>query len=407
MIVHIFESGCGGHHTTYIRSLLPALTELRHRGHIQRILVTISHAHFASPDFADKLSQFSSSVDFDASLPDFDFRIRSSHAAAAALLTSISRVRPDYLIAPTADFLTVGLAGRSINPAEPMPGGVHSVGLFHLGFGRSAVTARDRLKDSVFSISRHVSRWSDVRIVNPLVYECLIRRGALPERYSMLPDPVARPPQLDRFTARRVLGIPVDGFYIGSIGSSDHRKAIPELLSAYRAATSQRTDRLLLAGRLYGPHQSLIERDYADLVRQERLIVLNRYLTSDELTACRSAIDVASVMYYPKPELSANILEAAFTCRPVIACAHGYTGMIIDRFKLGWSCDPRDSEAFVATIRTALAHGSEYRPSDGLSRLIQFHDPKNYTNTVLSPLFVKVGLRAPELTSWEWTTALA
>jgi glycosyltransferase involved in cell wall biosynthesis len=409
MIVQIFEPfRGGGHFTNYIRALLPQLTDLLHRSLIRRVVVTISQAHRDSSAFTDQLLPFASSVEFESSLP-LAGGLTKSPALAKTLFESISRIRPDYLIATTADLLSVGLASRALI-AQSLPAKTHSIGIFHYSYGQMAKQSGNRymsghLKDELFRFGRKFANWSEVQIVNPLAYERLIRLGADPRRVRLLPHPVDRSLLIDKVAARRQLKIPLDGRYIGSIGASDDRKAIPELLSAFRSATSARSDRVLLAGHLHEPYKALIEREYRDLVSQERLIILNRYLSTDELGAALCASDVAAITYYSGTGLSANLLQAAGARRPVVAGASGYSGMAVQGFELGWSCNVLDHNDLVATIRTALEGSQDYRSGEKRARLIAFHDPKNYAASILGALYERIGLPAPPLKSWAWATS--
>ncbi len=407
MIVQIFEPFGGGHHTKYIRALLPALIRLREQGYVRKVVVTTSAAHRDSPAFRDQLAHYAADVDFDVSLPPFVFKMNASGAIAGALLDSVARVRPDYLISTTADIQSVALASRAVLRARSLPKSIHSVGIFHAGYGDMAQRPNDRLKDAVYRFAWRFSPWSQVHTVNPMLYESLEQRERDAGRLRVLPHPVERLGQIDKAVARRTLGIPVEGRYIGCIGTGDRRKAIPELLHAFRAAASGPRDRFLLAGRLEERYRALIAREFFDLVRAGRLIVIDRYLTTAEHAAGLCAVDVCAVVYYPKPGLSANLLEAACAGRPVVAGACGYTGMAVERFGLGWTCDVRNRDALAATIRTALAESVEYRAGAKVARLLAFHDPENYAGTVLGPLYERAGLPPPQTRTWEWAQACA
>ena len=406
MIVQIFEPGAEGHFTYYVGALLRALSPLLEARQLSRVVVTTSRNHRRFPAFQDQLSRYSSVVEFDASLEPIEHPLRASQAAATAVLDAAARIQPDYLILTAADHETVGLALLSALKRRSLPKRIHSVAVIHRGDAVSA-TPLDRIKDEVFRLSRQFSPWTDLRIVNPVIYEEMKRRQ---DRFSApmnaLPHPVEPLALCDKPVARTALGIPVDGRYIGYIGMIDERKALPELLSAFRAANLANTDRLLLAGQLYQPYQDLIERDYADLLRQDRIILINRYITHDEFSLGLCALDVAAPLYYPRLALSASLLQAAFLHRPVIADSYGYSGMIVDRFRLGWSCDVNEPGLLAATIRTALEKSADFRFGEGLARLIEFHDPKNYTDSVLGALYQRVGLPAPAVKTWEWATAL-
>ncbi len=406
MIVQIFEPGTDGHFTNYVGTLLRALVPLVRAELLQKVVVTTSRSHWKSPAFHDQLARYASTVEFDASLEPSKHPLRSAQNEALAVLDSVARIRPDYLILTSADHETVGLAILSAFRRRSLPKNVYSVAIIHRGDAAPVTTLKDHVKDEVFRVSRELAPWSEVRIVNPLLYEEWKQRAYRSrKRLEILPDPVEQVVHSDKGAARTALGIPVTGRYIGYIGAIDRRKALPELLQAFRAANLPDTDRLLLAGALWHPYRELIERDYADLVRKDRIILIDRYIAHEEFSLGLCALDVAAPLYYPRQALSASLLRAAFASRPVVAGAYGYSGMVIERFRLGWSCDVANPGSLAATIRTAMEESADYRPGEGLGRLMAFHDPKNYTDSVLSALYQRIGLPTPAVKTWEWVTA--
>jgi glycosyltransferase involved in cell wall biosynthesis len=241
-----------------------------------------------------------------------------------------------------------------------------------------------------------------LHVVNPLLYDATLRQGRWAEgRVKLLPHPVAVRPAIPKAAARRSLGIPVDGIYLGQIGKSDGRKAIPELLAAFRAAALPADRRILLAGTQYAPHQALIDEHYADMVRDGRLIVLDRYLSREELFVATCATDVISVAYYTD-QLSANLLAAVAAGRPVIGERTGYTGTIIDAFGVGYATDIRNPHDFATNVTTAFGASADFRFSPAAERLLHFHDPQHFVDTLLRPLYARLGLAPVASPSWNW-----
>jgi glycosyltransferase involved in cell wall biosynthesis len=407
MLVQIFEPSAGGHHTSYIQALLPSLIELLDARQIREVVVTTSRSHRDSAAFQSKLLPYSGKVHFDASLPSLPHDLSSTRALASALLESIRRYRPDYLIATTADIESVALAVRAVMGRDVFPKRLHSVGLFHYGCAGMVGSTRDHFKDAVYRFSWSHSPWTEVQMVNPLLYEALKRfKTESASRIRVLPHPVERFAHIEKATARRMLGIPIEGRYLGYVGTLDRRKAAPELLAAFRDADLFGTDRLLLAGSMNEEYKALIASSFADLVAAQRIIILDRYLLDDEMQTCFSALDTAAVTYYPRTGLSASLLAAIAAQRPVIADVRGYTGMAIKRFGLGWTCNVKVHRELKSAIEAGFQHGPSYRSSEATARLLDFHDPRNYVNTVLGGLYERIGMSVPQVRTWEWATAL-
>lgn len=409
MKVQIFEQFFGGHHTTYIEALLPALTELQKSGNIDRIVVTITLEHLNSPAFQQQLSKFIDRVEFEPSLPYVYHEVttRDRYKIAQNLVSSAQRLQPDYLIATSADQESLFLALRARFGLPTLPKQTQAIGIIHAGLPGLAARRTEIMKDRAYRFAWQYAPWSCLQPVNPIVYEWIQRQGGmLAQRTRMLPDPVFQGKPFTKTAARAQLNLPVEGRYVGYVGMMDRRKAIPELLAAFRAAATAPTDRLLLVGTLLPSYKALIQDQYADLIVSNRLIMLDRYLTRDEVAAGFQALDVAAVVHYPRPALSANLLKAIAFDRPVIVDSFGYTGMIVERFGLGQSCNVYDHAALVATLRRGLEASASYRRNPKTQRLLEFHQPENFANVALHDLYVRtMPDRLPPMKTWEWVNA--
>jgi glycosyltransferase involved in cell wall biosynthesis len=407
--VQIFEQFLGGHHTNYIQALLPSLVELLEAKLIKQVVVTITREHFESAPFQQQLVGFSNQVEFDPSLPFVNPAVTMKGRAEIAknLVHSVQQVQPDYLICPSADQESLIFALKSWVGMPTLPRQLQTIGIIHAGYPGIAAQWSDRIKDQIYRFSWRHSPWSRILTVNPIIYEWILRRdNALAKRTRMLPDPVPAIQQLSKPVARKRLNIPVDGRYVGYVGTMDDRKAIPELLAAFRSATLAPTDRLLLAGYIYPAYRELIQSRYADLLKAERLIVLDRYLNLDEVAAGFCALDVVSVLHYPRPSLSANLLKAIAANRPVVVDAFGYAGMMANRFRIGQACDVRNHSALVSMLQKSLADSATYHMTERTMRLLEFHQPQNFANTVLHDLYTQIDPNlSPHLKNWEWVNA--
>ena len=399
--VQIFEPFAGRHHTKYVALLLPTLVGLRGAGAIDRIVVSTSQMHLDSTYFADRLARFRPEVEFDALAGDF--HNAPGDQVTSALLEAVERIRPSFVISTSANNGALSLAIRTLVRSPFKMHGIASAGVIHNGFSAPVTSFKDRVRDTAHRFSRHFAPWSELYVVNPLLYEAILRRTGTTTGLRLLPDPVEVRPPLDKATARTMLGLPVDGRYVGHVGQSDRRKAIPELLAAFRSAELPPTDRLLIMGKLHPPFKTLIERSYMDLIADQRLILIDRYLDADELHAANCASDVIAVTYYID-ELSSNLLAATAARRPVIASRFGYTGMMIETFGVGWPCDIFDPADFTRAVREAIAASPGYQLSPAAEKLLQYHQPQNYANALLAQLYDQIGLPPPPVKTWQWAT---
>lgn len=406
MKIQVFEQFAGGHHTNYIQELLPELSELVSSNLVDEVVVTTSQKNYSLLQSQEDLSDYSKFINFDTSLPEVmsGTSLRQRREFAENVINAVQRVNPNYLISISADYESLFFAFKEFFQRQTLPKILHSSGIFHYGYSGALSDLSDYAKQLIYSLTWRYSPWSRLLMVNPLIYEAIKHQSdSFSKRVGLVPNPVHSSVYFDKETARKILNIPTDGRYIGFIGRMDNRKAIPELLAAFKDAELAPTDYLLLLGKLEPEYKQLIESQFADLLSKNRLILLDRHLTVNELSAGFCALDVAAILQYKRPNLSCNLLQAIAARRPVITNNYGYTGMIAERFDVGWSCDMSDHQALVSTLKRGLDESETYVVSPKTERLIQFHHPSNYANTVLLGLKDLLGLDSlNQVKSWEW-----
>jgi glycosyltransferase involved in cell wall biosynthesis len=406
MKIQVIEHFEGGHHSNYIKALLPDLSTLVQQKTIDDVVVTLTNQHFAMLQKQGVVAEFEPSIQFDPSLPRMSSgpSLKERRIITQNALNAIARQQPNYLISTSADFESLFYGIHHRLGLKALPKEAKSVGIFHYGYAGSTNGFSSYIKQLFYSFAWKNANWSRLLMVNPTVYEALTQNNkSARRRIGLLPDPVEPIASLDKTTARTALNLPTDGRYVGFVGAMDMHKAIPELVAAWKAANLNSSDRLLLAGKLYAPYRQLIEQDYADLLAQNRIILLDRFLSADELAAGYSALDVVAILYYRRPNLSANLLKAIATKRPAIVDNYGYTRMMVERFKVGWACDITNCAELASTLATALEKSANYTPDAATERLMQFHHPSNFSNTILQNL---AGLLPSDDTreskTWEW-----
>ncbi len=407
MRVHVFAPVAGGPLTQYVAHLLPTLLQLVDEARVECVTVTLSRQHYESPFFQEYLAPFSPRVTFDVIDLPLGNRFAAAIAMSEALLSAIARVRSDYVISVYADYGASMLALRCCVPGLGSAlERVDSVGIVHHGHTGPVHGWRDRVRDGIHRLTRRLSPWSETFVVNPMLLDAIESQDSYARStHRLLPHPVGPPRALDRPAARAALGIPQDGQYLAFVGRTDGRKAIPELLAAFRAADLAANDRLLIAGLLYEPHRALVQSDFADLIRDGRIVSIDRHLSSDEVGLAFSAADVVAVTYYPMDDISANLLSAVAAGRPVLANDHGYCKRMIADFELGWSCDVRNHAVFAETIQRAMLGCESFPIMEKTRRLIEFHRPENYTETVLARLNRLLEIKTEDVRSWGWVSS--
>jgi glycosyltransferase involved in cell wall biosynthesis len=406
MKLQVFEQFHGGHHTNYIMALLPDLARLVKESIIEEAIVTITERHLETLQQIYNCEEVCECVKFDTALPEVapNVSLRGRMQIAAQVIQAVERNKPTHFLSTSADYESLFLAARNCLKLRSTPKDLFSLGILHYGYAGRSLTFAERVKQAVYMNAWKHANWSRMLMVNPLMYEALQQSGeSVSRRIGMLPDPVPSSVRFDKEAARKALGIPSDGRYVGFIGQMDPRKAICELASAWKAADLGAKDYLLLAGRLHPAYRKFVENECHEQIKCGRVIIMDKQLSEAEMFAGYCALDVVAVLQYRRPNLSANMLKAIAARRPVIVDDYGYTGLIARRFKVGVACDIMNHGDLVATIVKALDESAHYVSGSDAERLIQYHDPRNFVNTCLHSLegLLPPGYGEP-IKTWQW-----
>jgi len=399
MRVLVFEQWGGGHYTDYLEYLVPKISELA-----SEVILAICSSFYDSEGFQRIRSSWFGcpNLRFDLDVPESDPALpwQDRLKLLFNLREAIRRNKPDYVFVPSGDAQTIalGLAGPfsfgrlSLNTISEC--------ILHYGYGPGAMNLKSSAKRVIYNTAFTLSSWDKLNFVNCLLYESLVksdRRG----RIGMVPSPIPPPLLLGRQEARRLFGCPEDGRMIGFIGNMDHRKAIPELLQGFRRARLGMSDRLVLAGPLAPEFAALIEREYSSVRQQERLIVIDRWLTERELLVGYSACDVVCLPYYNFPNLSSLMLRAIAAQRHVLVHDFGWMRAIARRFDAASVCDIYDASSFGAAIEGVLERAPQYRFTSAMQALVDYHSPRNFVEHSVVTLRNLLGRPAIQpLTSW-------
>ncbi|HVL38543.1 MAG TPA: hypothetical protein VM328_04040, partial [Fimbriimonadaceae bacterium] len=150
-------------------------------------------------------------------------------------------------------------------------------------------------------------------------------------------------------------------------------------------------------------HRKTICSRHLDLVEQGRIVLIDRFLTDDEINWGLAALDVVTILHYKRPNLSANLLKAAAVGRYVVADSFGYTGMMVERFGLGRCCDVADLSSVASTLGAAVDEAASYVQSPMVDRLIEFHSPQNFAAVALEDVCRDAGVQlVPHVRDWSW-----
>ena len=388
-----------GHHFYYVSNILPALTQL-----VDDVVLGISPMGRDSVEFQRYIEPYADRLTIDTGLPNTGAKTNKDRISAyQGLRGLVEKYRPDHVIVPSGDLATAGHAFDLIRGRSGPWKDVKSDIVIHYGSGVGLSDPKNYAKDTIYKLGQTLAPWQTLHYVNVILYERMKRQWKIGNRARLLPDPIRALPRYDKVEARRQLGLPEDGRYLGVFSVLDRRKAIDELLAAFRAGRNRPNDRLLLAGRLDRYFDELIQREYSDLVKSGQLILIQRFIEPGEVSAVLGALDVVCIPYPKSHTLSSALLNGVAAGRPVLANDFGWTRYMVNRFKLGWTCNIFDPTSFARSVGQALDESENYEQNEATRRLLAFHNLENFSDALLANLRANMG-RPSDRTpiTWDW-----
>lgn len=404
MRVVVYEPDPTGHHFAYLSHVLPAIARLG----CEPILLTTCEAA-KSPQFSQHLGAIADQfvVDMGGTKLAKTGSIRASWKQLSELKEGVARLKPDHLYLAYGDDL-VQVVGLS-TALGFRPWGFNTTAevlLLRGGYSYPARRLGKRLRMAVTPPLIRRGPWDRIHHLNPddLV---VLARGEDPSvgRFRLMPDPVEPPPQITLVEARRQLGLPEEGRYLGSVGLLDRRKGIDLLALAWKRLLPHRRvgDRLLLAGPARPEITNMLQRHFADDIRQGGVILIDRQLTTAEINVAVAALDVVCTPYPTHNSSASIVIRAAAAGRPVLGSAIGWMNRTITQFRLGNTCDVANTDVFVAAIVNSLDTSVSYVPTDAARRFATYHSDRNFVAHWTALLRQRLTLPSHEsLRDWNW-----
>ena len=400
----VFEQWAGGHFFNYLECLVPRLAAF-----CSEVRVAVTRAAVSSELFARQLGHLHAlpNVQFDGEvpIPRAGGRLGYRMQLGRNLIDAIARHQPDFVFLPTADEQILALPLQALGGVRRRLRGTPIEAVIHYRCFTAEDNPRERLLSAVQRQLLRTGVFAHLNFVNFLQYEDAVeRRLALADMARAAGDPVPQPPRLARSAARQALGLEPHGRYLGMVGALDHRKAVPQALAAFSAARLGRTDRFVLAGKLSAEHARLVRDDYGNLVRNGTLVVLDRFLTDDELAHACAALDVHCSVYTSFSGLSSVTLKSIAAGVPVVVSDQpGWSRATVRRFGIGLTTDLRDIEGFARSLREALDASAGYAETEAVARLLRFHSIANFTEGLVERAGARIGnAPAAPVLPWSW-----
>jgi len=389
MHVVIAEAQFIGHYYTYVRRVLEAV-----RGLDCRVSLLVSPEGLKSKEFATNLAPAlqGENVSDCLRMPRMGM-LRGTMDMIRVVRDAVKSTRADHLLVPSADNVAQAVGLASLGFYRPFPSRVQAEGLMtKLSFVYPG--AERTIPHQLIMAGLRRSPWTRLHTIDLLAYQWLRNNAPkLAEQFSLIPDPVEEFAQLTKQEARRKLGLPEDGRCLVCPGILIYRKGVGLLLEAFLAAKTRPTDRILLAGPV-GDDVAATLRDsrYEQLVRDRRVLVVDRYLDVEGMGQAFCAGDV-TVCPYPQQWHPSSIAIKSLACnRPVLGADSFWLGSMIPAFEMGWTVPVHDPQVFSRTIELALEESAGWKRSDAAGRLVRFQSVERFQECWLAGLKERLGL---------------
>jgi glycosyltransferase involved in cell wall biosynthesis len=361
----------GGHYLNYVRHLVQAFAPLG-----CEIVVAVPNAALESAQFKTYLSPHQSRFQLEFIQP----REYASTSVWKMIQTDarvyrelIDRVRPDAVYLPTLEQrMAQWLALRHSWSSR-----LHCEGLL---LGLPAAYGTGRRAPFFTRMGLRAMPFDVVHYMDPVTFDWVSNKvgGKTGRRARLIADPIESLSLPTRSKARAMLRLPEHNKLIMSIGMQDHRKGVDYLISACARWRPTEPASIVLAGSLSAQIRQLVTNEYRRLVDDGRMIVLDRYLTNEELGACYAAGDLITAPYRPHLQSSGIVLHAAAAGKMVLAANNGWFKYMVPKFSLGRLCDPQDPELLAETLDSALHEAEGYKLSAAAKRLLEFNRSENF-----------------------------
>lgn len=405
----VFEQWQGGHHFNYLGVLVPALARMA-----SEVTVAVSRRAAESDLFRTQLGHLRTMprvrILDTVPIPSADDRLAFRRALGENVIEAADAVRPDVLVLPSGDEQLIALPLLDAIRGHPVLRDTHVETLLHYPAFTKSGNWRTMVANRVQRVLAGRGTLDRIGFVNFLQHEAAVRTGeAWAAKTHAVGDPVPAPSPLSRTEARARLGLDPSALWFGTIGGLDVRKAVPETIAAFQRARLPSHARLLVAGKLAEQHAAWIDAHAADIRRDGRLVVLDRFLSEDELLATFAAVDVQCPVYRDFVGLSSLLLKGVAAGAATLGSDFGWSRAVIRRFGLGRCVQPADVDGFAAAMETLAGEfggGAPPYRAACVEALLAFHAPANFAALVLEQATAMAGV-APDAPPIRWEDVVA
>jgi glycosyltransferase involved in cell wall biosynthesis len=400
MHLMIFDPHERGHYFTYVRYLL------RGAQHAHTVTLVLGNGVTQSVPFRQQLEPNLDRTRVDAAIRNQSWR--DGRSLLEDFAAACQRHQPDHIWVPSGDLLLRRCNTNYLLGKFKFAAGVEAeCGLIELRFHWPPRRWRGYLRQWFERSLLRNGPWARMHTIDPTVMGWVTAHRGRPgsgwERMFLMPEPLDPFVRIPKLAARRALGIPAEGRYVGSVGMhAIPRKGSHLLLEAFGRARLRETDRLLLAGSVGHELEGRLQADYKHLLQKDRVVLVDRYLDDTDVMNSVAAVDVVCTPYFDHWGSSAIVLRAAQAGRPVLAPRQGWFADVIPRFGLGDTGPILEVQCLASALEQAFERSEQFHISAAGQRLVDYCSADNFAAHWAVRLRERLGLSAQRLRTWEW-----
>ncbi len=205
-------------------------------------------------------------------------------------------------------------------------------------------------------------------------------------RISLMPDPIPNFNVTTTIRAREELGLPINDLLIGFPGSIELSKGVDLLIAAFEKSiySIDPSCKVVLVGEFLTNTKSYILDRFSRLVKDGRVLIIDKFLTKDEMEYAVQALDVVCFPYRRAFQSSGVLLRSIVLRKQILATREGWFGKTLGDLGFGELVDIGDIDDIGRGIKSALRNLEKSEVNEeAIESFVEFHSPQNFCKTWL------------------------
>lgn len=361
--VAVFEANLGGHYLQYAKLAIKALVDSGYKV----IFITLESS-FKSSIFKDVFEKPLTQIEIipiNAKIVYSKNSFLNKLYKTRAYLKEIKKILNAF---PECEFLFLPFLNHfghylvlSFDAIGGLPyGGILLHNFFHMKTDSTIKNViKENLKKFVLLSLLKREKCKFIGITDPTLLDYLKKKRIKNKsKLYLLNEPGIIDSQVDksnmdiRKNFRSSMGINDNDLVILVYGVISGRKGIANLINALVEKNIENV-KILIAGIIEPDVKGFLNSEKLNaFIKENKIIILDKYLSRNEESKLFSAADVVWVGYLDFYSMSGVLFQASIMQKPIIACRKGLIGWFTEKYDLGFIIDPEDKDQIISVIVT-------------------------------------------------------